>query len=79
MFELNEKTKEAIRKETGLEFDRAVRMDHEELRSAVEQKIDKKLSLMFIRGNGFLSRGSVYLDLGRVLRADWLERQMAGF
>lgn len=79
MFELNEKTKEAIRKDTGVEFGEVVRMDHDELQTAVERKTNKKLSLKFIRGNGFYSRGSVYLDLGRVLRSDWLEKQMARF
>lgn len=77
MFKLNDKTKNSIKRETGLEYDRILSMEHDEIRRAIEKKIGKKLVLEFLKGNGFHARGSVYLQLKRVLRESWLNKQIS--
>lgn len=79
MFSLNSKTKASIQKSTGMNADDIITMSHDELDSNIERKIGKKLRLKFIRKRGISARGNVYIFLSRILRRDWLDKEIAKF
>ena len=62
---LNQKSKEAIEKITGLTYDQITSMEIEDIESSIEKKIGKKLNFRHKKDSRLPSRGSVYLSLNR--------------
>ena len=63
---LTNETKLSIEKKTGIQYDKLVLMDNDELILNIEKKIGKKLKFKKIVENQLLGRGSVYLYLNRL-------------
>lgn len=65
---LNQKSRESIKKQTGLSVEQIISMDIEEVDKAIENKIGKKLVFPTHADIRLFGRGSVYLFLNRFIK-----------
>lgn len=77
MLMLNDKTKDAIRRSTGLDPEKLSSMDHEEIDSAIEKKIGKSLDVGAIENGAVSARGNVYIHSGRLISNSWIEKHLS--
>jgi hypothetical protein len=71
---LNERSKESIKRTTGLDVDSISSMDAEDVDGLIEKKIGKKLAFQYRYGDRFVPRGSVYLFLKRLFPIDLVNK-----
>ena len=62
---LNQESKRSVEKMTGLSYDQIISMEIEDVESAIEKKIGKKLKFNTEKDSRLPNRGSVYLSLNR--------------
>lgn len=74
-YRLNITTQEAIKKNVGLDIDEISLMDTDLLDERIEKKIRKKLEHQ-TKLNNLTSRGSVYIELGRLMPMDDIDKML---
>lgn len=67
---LNQASRYSVEKQTGLTVEQIVEMDIEDIDSAIEKKIGKKLGYTGQIDPRLRGRGSVYMALNRFFRFD---------
>jgi len=75
-FRLNTSTKRNLKRVTGLEYDELVAMSAEEIDTYLQKRAGKRFSLKAKIG-GFVSRGSVYLYLNRIIGDRQINKKIA--
>ena len=76
MTQLPEKTKRTIAQDTGIPFDEIADMDWEEIDRRIEQKIGKKLNFSRLNRSRVRPRGSVLLNLNRLIFGEDVENRL---
>ena len=74
--QLPQDTQRAITENTGIPFAEIMDMDWEEIDQRIEQKIGKKLSFHPCNDSRILPRGSVLLNLGRLILPEDRDRRL---
>ena len=69
-------TQRAIEEDTGIPFEEIADMDWEEIDRRIEQKIGKKLTFRPCTDSRHLPRGSVLLQLGRLIFPQEVEQRL---
>jgi hypothetical protein len=77
MHVLNEQSRKSILHNTGLTVEEISSMSLEEAELELEQKIGKKLFFRISKNPLLVGRGSVYLDLGRLMPIQKIERLLS--
>jgi len=77
-FQLNQKSKDNIRKSTGLEISKISEMSSEEINTYLENRINKKLEYEMPQNDDrLIGRGSILLFLRRFLKLSFIEKKLS--
>ena len=76
MSQLPADTQQSITEDTGIPFNEIADMDWEEIDRRIEQKIGKKLDFRPLSDSCVRPRGSVLLNLGRLIVRQAIERRL---
>ncbi len=77
MFTLNAKTKESIRKSTGIDPEELPMMAADDIDKAIEERIGKKLEVGYLDTSVLAARGSVYIHLHRLISNSWIDKMIS--
>lgn len=77
MFRLNEKSKKAIERSTGIKYEVLEQSDLDTLEEQIETKIGKRLTYSSSKDKRLLGRGNVYMFLGRLVGMDVIDKKLS--